>query len=158
MRPDRIVVGECRGGEALDMIQAMNTGHDGSLTTAHANSPEDMVRRLETMVLMAGMDLPLKAVRENIFSAMDLIVQISRFSDGTRKITSVSEFADMYEGEIRLQEIYRFARKGMDAKGHVLGEHIATGIIPGFVEDLREAGIDVDMSLFVPRQSEDAPC
>ena len=151
MRPDRIVVGECRGGEALDMLQAMNTGHDGSMTTAHANSPADAVRRMESMVLMSGMDLPLKAVRELIQSAINMIVQISRFSDGTRKLTSITEITGIYEGEIQLQEIFTYRRSGISADGRVLGYHSATGVIPSFVEELREAGIGVDMSIFVPK-------
>ena len=151
MRPDRIIVGECRGAEALDMIQAMNTGHDGSLTTAHANTPQDTIRRLETMIMMAGMDLPLKAVRENIFSAIHIIVQINRFSDGTRKIVSISELASIYEGEIQLQEIFQFTRRGISTEGRILGEHTATGIIPSFVEELRQTGRGIDMSVFVPR-------
>ena len=154
MRPDRIVVGECRGGEALDMLQAMNTGHDGSLTTAHANSPLDCLRRLESMVLMAGVDLPLKAVRDLIQSAVDLIVQISRFSDGTRKLTSIAEVGEIYEGEIQLQEIFAYKRTGISREGKVIGNHSATGVIPTFVEELREAGIEVDMAMFVPTLEE----
>ncbi len=150
MRPNRIVVGECRGGEALDMLQAMNTGHDGSLTTVHANSPVDAVRRLENLVLYAGTDLPLKAIRELIFSAVSLIVQISRFSDGTRKITSIAEVASMYEGEISLQEIFTFRRTGITDEGLIEGVYSATGVIPSFVEELRLAGLDVDMAMFVP--------
>jgi len=150
MRPNRIVVGECRGGEALDMLQAMNTGHDGSLTTLHANSPEDAIRRLENLVLYAGTDLPLRAIRELIFSAVHIIVQISRFSDGTRKITAISELGAMHEGEIRLQHIFEFRRTGINPQGHVEGQFSATGIIPGFVDELRQAGIELDMSIFVP--------
>jgi pilus assembly protein CpaF len=150
MRPNRIVVGECRGGEALDMLQAMNTGHDGSLTTVHANSPVDAIRRLENLVLYAGMDLPLKAIRELIFSAVSLIVQISRFSDGTRKVTSIAEVASMYDGEIRLQEIFTFRRTGITDAGLIEGVYTATGVIPTFVEELRQAGLDVDMAMFVP--------
>ncbi len=150
MRPDRIVVGECRGGEALDMLQAMNTGHDGSLTTAHANTPADSVRRLESMVLMSGMELPLKAVREMIASGIHVIVQISRFSDGTRKITSIAEMLPMYEGEVRIQELFVFERTGLSREGHVQGFYSATGVIPIFVEELRQGGMEVDMNLFVP--------
>ena len=152
MRPDRIVVGECRGGEALDMLQAMNTGHDGSMTTAHANSPEDMLRRMETMVMMAGMELPLKAVRELVFSAVDIIVQIARLSDGTRRLISISEVSSLYEGEIRLQEIFAFTRTGMAADGSVTGHFSASGVVPDFVDELRQAGIGVDMAIFVPRE------
>ncbi|MEI6218941.1 MAG: ATPase, T2SS/T4P/T4SS family [bacterium] len=152
MRPDRIVVGECRGGEALDMLQAMNTGHDGSMTTAHANTPDDMLRRLETMVMMTGMELPLKAVRDLVFSAIDVILQIARMSDGTRKVVSISEVSSMYEGEIRLQEIFRFVRTGLAADGGVSGYFQATGVIPDFIEDLRQAGLGVDMEMFVPKE------
>jgi pilus assembly protein CpaF len=150
MRPNRVVVGECRGGEALDMLQAMNTGHDGSLTTVHANSPVDAVRRLENLVLYAGTDLPLKAIRELIFSAVHIIVQISRFSDGTRKLISIAEVASMHDGEIKLQEIFMFRRTGIGEDGRIKGQYSATGVIPTFVEELRQAGIEVDMSMFVP--------
>ncbi len=152
MRPDRIIVGECRGGEALDMLQAMNTGHDGSMTTAHANSPDDMLHRLETMVMMSGMELPLKAVRELVFSAMNIIVQIARMSDGTRKLTAISEVASMYEGEIRLQELFRFVKSGITQEGAVTGFFTPTGVVPNFVDQLRQAGIGVDMAMFVPRE------
>jgi pilus assembly protein CpaF len=151
MRPDRIVVGECRGGECLDMLQAMNTGHDGSLTTAHANSPIDCTKRLESMVLMSGVDLPLKAVRDLIVSAVNLIVQITRFSDGTRKIISISEVTGIYEGDIQLQEIFAFTRSGISRTGKVIGDYSATGVIPHFVDELREAGVGVDMNIFVPK-------
>jgi pilus assembly protein CpaF len=152
MRPDRIVVGECRGGEALDMIQAMSTGHDGSMTTLHANSPDDALRRLETMMMMAGMDLPLKAIRDNIFAAVHIVVQASRFSDGTRKISSIAEISAMYDGNIQLQEIFTFHRSGLRQDGSVEGKHVPTGVIPTFVDELRDAGVGVDMSLFVPRE------
>jgi pilus assembly protein CpaF len=150
MRPNRVVVGECRGGEALDMLQAMNTGHDGSLTTVHANSPVDAVRRLENLVLYAGTDLPLKAIRELIFSAVHIFVQISRFSDGSRKLTSIAEVASMHDGEIKLQEIFVYRRTGIDENGRIQGAYSATGVIPTFVEELRQAGIEVDMAMFVP--------
>lgn len=150
MRPTRVVVGECRGGEALDMLQAMNTGHDGSLTTVHANSPPDAIRRLENLVLYAANDLPLRAIRELIFSAVHLIVQISRFPDGSRRVTSISEVSTIYDGEIRLQEIFYFRRTGIDDEGKIQGYHTATGVIPSFVEELRQAGIQVNMALFVP--------
>jgi pilus assembly protein CpaF len=147
-------VGECRGGEALDMLQAMNTGHDGSLTTVHANSPTDAVRRLENLVLYAGTDLPLRAIRELIFSAVHIIVQISRSADGTRKVTSIAEVAAIHDGEIRLQEIFSYTRKGLNEAGRVEGIHTATGVVPTFVETLRRAGIRVEMSLFVPTVEE----
>ncbi len=148
MRPDRIVVGECRGGEALDMLQAMNTGHDGSLTTAHANTVHDCVSRIEVMVMMSGMDLPSIAIREQISSAVGLIVQQTRFSCGSRKITSISEVSGVDAGRVQLGEIFKFKQSGYDAEGRVEGEFIATGLIPGFYENLRERGIPVDMSIF----------
>jgi pilus assembly protein CpaF len=141
MRPDRIVVGECRGGEALDMLQAMNTGHDGSLTTAHANSPRDMLSRLEVMVLMAGMDLPVTAIREQIASAIHLIVQQTRFKCGSRKITAITEVTGVESGKIQLQDIFVFAREGYTAEGKVKGHFAATGAVPEFLEELREAGV-----------------
>ncbi|MDR3457087.1 MAG: ATPase, T2SS/T4P/T4SS family [Verrucomicrobiae bacterium] len=154
MRPNRVVVGECRGGEALDMLQAMNTGHDGSLTTVHANSPADAVRRLENLVLYAGTDLPLRAIRDLIFSAVHLFVQISRFSDGSRKLISIAEVASMHDGEIKLQEIFKYRRTGIGDDGRIQGQFSATGIIPTFVEELRQAGLAVDMAMFVPTSVE----
>jgi pilus assembly protein CpaF len=148
MRPDRIVVGECRGGEALDMLQAMNTGHDGSLTTAHANTPRDMLARLEVMVLMAGMDLPSKAIREQIASAIHLVVQQTRFSDGSRRVINITEVTGMEGDTIQLQDIFRFQQEGFDDKGKVKGHYHATGSIPEFYEDLRSRGLAVDMSIF----------
>jgi pilus assembly protein CpaF len=148
MRPDRIVVGECRGGEALDMLQAMNTGHDGSLTTAHANTPRDMLARLEVMVLMAGMDLPSKAIREQIASAIHLVVQQTRFSDGSRRVINITEVTGMEGDVIQLQDIFRFQQEGFDDKGKVKGHYHATGSIPEFYEDLRSRGLAVDMSIF----------
>ncbi|MDR1462259.1 MAG: CpaF family protein, partial [Azoarcus sp.] len=142
MRPDRIVVGECRGGEALDMLQAMNTGHDGSLTTAHANSSRDMLSRLETMVLMAGMELPITAIREQIASAIQLIVQQTRFKCGSRKITAITEVTGVESGRIQLQDIFIFDRDGYTAEGKVKGRFTATGAVPEFLEELREAGIE----------------
>ncbi|HCE40699.1 ATPase, T2SS/T4P/T4SS family [Alloalcanivorax profundimaris] len=152
MRPDRIVVGECRGGEALDMLQAMNTGHDGSLTTIHSNSPRDCISRLEVLVLMSGMDLPVHAIREQIASAVDIIVQQTRFACGSRKVTSVAEVTGLEGGVIQLSEIYRFQQKGYDQEGRVRGDFVATGAIPDFVEELRERHIDVDMNLFRNRE------
>ncbi len=148
MRPDRIVVGECRGGEALDMLQAMNTGHDGSLTTAHANTPRDMLRRMEVMVLMAGMDLPVSAIREQIASAVHIVIQQSRFGDGTRKITNISEITGIESGTIQLNEIFKFQQEGFDDKGHVKGQFVATGLVPKFYEELQARGINIDMSIF----------
>ncbi|MFT7413741.1 MAG: pilus assembly protein CpaF [Methylophagaceae bacterium] len=148
MRPDRIVVGECRGGEALDMLQAMNTGHDGSLTTAHANTPRDMLRRMEVMVLMAGMDLPVSAIREQIASAVHIVIQQSRFGDGTRKITNISEITGMESGTVQLNEIFKFQQDGFDEDGRVKGEFVATGTVPHFYDELQDRGIPVDMSIF----------
>ncbi len=148
MRPDRIIVGECRGGEALDMLQAMNTGHDGSLTTGHANSPPDMLSRLETMVMMSGEDLPSRAIREQIASAVDIVVQQTRFSCGSRKITCISEVSGIEDDKIVLQDIFYFKQDGFDASGKVKGTFMATGWIPDFYQDLASRGIDVDMSIF----------
>lgn len=148
MRPDRIVVGECRGGEALDMLQAMNTGHDGSLTTAHANSPRDMLSRLEVMVLMAGMDLPVAAIREQIASAVQIIVQQTRFACGTRKVTSITEITGMERGVIQMQEIFKFQRLGFYDNGKIRGHFTACNAVPTFYEELREFGIDLDLSIF----------
>ena len=151
MRPDRIVVGECRGGEALDMLQAMNTGHDGSLTTAHANSPRDMLSRLETMVLMAGMDLPVTAIREQVASAVQIIVQQTRFACGSRKITSITEITGMEQGVIQMQEIFRFQRTGFQENGKVQGYFTGCGSIPTFYEELRRLGIQVNLATFEER-------
>ena len=148
MRPDRIVVGECRGGEALDMLQAMNTGHDGSLTTAHANSPRDCIARLEVMVMMAGMDLPSIAIREQIASAVNLIVQQTRFSCGQRKVTSIAEVTGVEGGRVQLAEIFRFQQTGYDERGRVQGRFEATGLVPEFYEKLRARGERVDLSIF----------
>lgn len=148
MRPDRIVVGECRGGEALDMLQAMNTGHDGSLTTAHANSPRDLIARLEVMVMMAGMDLPSKAIRDQVASAVDIVVQITRFSDGTRKVINISEITGTEGDIVQMQDIFRFQQEGFDQEGKVKGHFHATGRVPEFYEDLRQRGLSVDMNIF----------
>jgi len=148
MRPDRIIVGECRGGETLDMLQAMNTGHDGSLTTVHANSPRDLVSRLEVMTMMAGMELPELAIREQIASAINLIVQQARFSDGSRKVTHIAEITGLESGVIQMQNIFVFKQTGVDGEGHVVGQFEATGRVPEFYEDLRSRGIHVDMNIF----------
>ncbi len=148
MRPDRIVVGECRGGEALDMLQAMNTGHDGSLTTAHANSPRDTLSRLETMVLMSGMDLPMRAIREQISSAINIIVQTARLSDGSRKVTSVTEVTGMEGDVITLQDIFIFKQTGLDAQAKVLGKFVATGFVPRFIEEVKAKGVQINMKIF----------
>lgn len=144
MRPDRIIIGECRGSEALDMLQAMNTGHDGSLTTIHANSPRDAMSRIETMVLMGGFDLPVRAIREQIASAIDLVVQISRMRDGSRKLVAVSEVVGM-EGEVvTMQEIVRFSQHGVDADGKVIGEFAYTGVQPNCLRKFEEYGVPYD--------------
>ncbi len=148
MRPDRIVVGEVRGGEVLDMLQAMNTGHDGSLSTIHANTPRDALTRLETMVLMAGISIPERALREWICSALDLIVQLSRMSDGTRKIMAVSEIVGMEGNVITMQDIFVFEKEGINEQGVVLGRYKATGIRPKFTERLEQAGILLPAELF----------
>jgi pilus assembly protein CpaF len=154
MRPDRIVVGECRGGEALDMLQAMNTGHDGSLTTAHANSPRDMLSRLEVMVLMAGMDLPVTAIREQIASAVQIMVQQTRFACGTRKVTSITEITGMERGVIQMQEIFKFQRLGFYDNGKIRGHFVPCGAVPTFYEELREFGVDLDLSIFGKQDAE----
>lgn len=149
MRPERIIVGEVRSGEALDMLQAMNTGHDGSLTTGHANSPRDMLSRLETMVLMAGMDLPVRAIREQISSAIDVIVQQSRLRDGSRKITHITEVLGMEGDVIVLQDIFRFEQTGIDKQGKVQGYYRPTGIRPHFIEKLISAGQILPENIFM---------
>jgi pilus assembly protein CpaF len=149
MRPDRIIVGECRAGEALDMLQAMNTGHDGSLSTAHANTPRDTVARLETMVLMAGTQLPVRAIREQIASAIDLIVQQSRLRDGSRRITHITEVQGMEGDVVVLQDIFKFDQRGVDAEGRVVGEMKATGLRPKFMEALQGHGISLPPDMFI---------
>lgn len=148
MRPDRIVVGECRGGETLDMLQAMNTGHDGSLTTAHANTPRDMIARLEVMVMMSGLDLPVTAIREMVASAVHLIVQISRYSDGSRRLTNITEITGVESGIVSMQDVFRYQQEGFDENGKVKGYFEATGAIPHFYEEMRQRGLPVDMSIF----------
>ena len=151
MRPDRIIVGEVRGGETIDMLQAMNTGHDGSICTIHANSPRDVLSRLETMTLMAGMELTVRAIREQIASAIDLIVHQERMKDGTRRITHVSEVVGMEGDIITLQDIFLFDfRAGVDAQGKVLGTLQPTGLRPAFLEKLQDRGISVSPALFAP--------
>lgn len=150
MRPDRIVVGECRGGEALDMLQAMNTGHDGSLTTVHANAPRDVISRLETMVLMSGMELPVRAIREQISSAVDIIFQESRFSDGSRKITNVTEIVGQEGDQITMQDIFEFKQTGVAEDGKVLGFLKPTGSVPTFLEEIGSRGLTIDHSMFSP--------
>lgn len=148
MRPDRIIVGEVRSGETLDMLQAMNTGHDGSITTVHANSPRDSLYRLETMVLMSGMDLPSRAIREQISSALHLIVQIARYPDGTRKISKISEVMGMEGDTIVMQDLFEFQLEGLGLRGEILGRHEATGIVPSFLEKIRASGEILSSSVF----------
>ncbi len=152
MRPDRIVVGECRGGEALDMLQAMNTGHDGSLTTVHANSPRDALSRLETLVMMAGMELPLKVIRQQIASAVDLIVQQTRLKDGTRKVTAITEVCGMEGDVVVMTDIFKHEQTGIDEDGKVIGELKPTGMRPLFISRLEAAGIKLALDVFgVPK-------
>ena len=148
MRPDRIVVGECRGGETLDMLQAMNTGHDGSLTTAHANTPRDMIARIEVMVMMSGMELPVSAIREMVASAIDIIVQQTRFSDGSRRIINITEITGVESGIVSLQDIFKYQQDGFDDQGRVKGAFVSTGIVPGFYEEMRQRGLNPNMSIF----------
>ncbi|HSM70122.1 MAG TPA: CpaF family protein, partial [Anaerolineales bacterium] len=150
MRPDRIVVGECRGGETLDMLQAMNTGHDGSLTTLHANSPRDALSRMETMVLMAGMDLPLKVVRQQISSAIDLIIQQTRLKDGSRKVTAITEVAGMEGETVVLTDVFKFEQTGVGQDGKIIGDLKATGIRPIFGPRLEAAGFKLSGDIFMP--------
>jgi pilus assembly protein CpaF len=150
MRPDRIVLGEVRGGEALDMLQAMNTGHDGSLTTIHANTPRDALTRVESMVAMSGVNLPNRPLRTQVASAIDIVIQVERQGDGKRRLVSLQEISGL-EGEIiTMSEIFRFERRGLDAEGNVLGEHRATGVVPTFYERLRTRGIDLGLEVFQP--------
>jgi pilus assembly protein CpaF len=153
MRPDRIVVGECRGGEALDMLQAMNTGHDGSLTTLHANTPRDALSRLETLVLMAGFELPVRAIREQIASAVDAVVQVARLRDGSRKITSITELVGMEGDVVTMQELVRYAQRGIDKDGKVVGEFQYTGVQPHYLERFDEAGVQFDIRELAKLQS-----
>jgi pilus assembly protein CpaF len=149
MRPERIVIGEVRSGEALDMLQAMNTGHDGSLATGHSNSPRDMIARLETMVLMAGIELPVKAIREQIAGAIDVIIQQSRLKDGSRKLTNITEVQGMEGDVIILQDIFSFQQYGVDEQGKVIGKLLPTGVRPRFYEKLESSGIHIPSSVFV---------
>ena len=148
MRPDRIIVGECRGGEALDMLQAMNTGHDGSLTTVHANSPRDVISRLETMVLMSGMELPSRAIREQIASAVDIVIHESRLSDGSRKVTAITEVVGLEGNQIVMQDLFVFEQTGLTDEGRVLGRMKPTGAVPTWLDQLKNRGIAVEMEMF----------
>ncbi|MGA2064422.1 MAG: CpaF family protein [Thermoguttaceae bacterium] len=151
MRPERIIIGECRGPEALDMLQAMNTGHEGSLTTIHANTPRDTLARLETMIMMAGFELPLKAMRTQIASAVDLVVQASRLQGGPRKITYITEVVGMEQDTVVMQDIYRFEQEGVDETGRAHGKFLATGVRPTFMSRLESAGVRLPSSAFRER-------
>jgi pilus assembly protein CpaF len=148
MRPDRIVLGEVRGGEALDMLQAMNTGHDGSITTIHANSPRDTIARLETMSMMAEINLPDRAIRQQIASAVSIIVQVARLSDGSRRVTHISEVTGVSDEMVSLQDIFVFDRLGIGPNNRVLGRFRATGVRPKFAERLKASGIQLAPNLF----------
>jgi pilus assembly protein CpaF len=148
MRPDRILVGEVRGAEAFDMMQAMNTGHEGSLTTIHANSPRDALARVENMILMAGLDLPLRAIREQMVSALQVVIQIARMPDGTRKIITVSEITGMEGQVVTMQDVYRFEQRGIDTEGRIVGDFHPTGIRPQFAEKFVLAGIELPQDVF----------
>jgi pilus assembly protein CpaF len=147
MRPERIIVGECRGGETLDMLQAMNTGHDGSMTTAHANSPRDAIARIETMCLMAGMDLPVRAIREQISSAIDVICQQERMRDGTRKVTYITEVGGMEGDIVTMTDIFLFEQSGIE-NGKIIGRLRPTGLRPKFIDKIEAAGIHLPPSIF----------
>ena len=149
MRPERVVIGECRGGEALDMLQAMNTGHDGSLTTGHANTPRDMIARLETMVMMSGMDLPVRAIREQISGAVNIIVQQTRLKDGSRKVVAVTEVQGMEGDTVVLQDIFIFEQQGLDEKGKIIGRLKPSGIRPKFMNKFEEEGIKIPADIFM---------
>jgi pilus assembly protein CpaF len=151
MRPERIIIGECRGGESLDMLQAMNTGHSGSMTTLHANTPRDAQARLETMVMMAGMELPIKAMRQQISSAVDMIVQANRLQGGPRKLTSITEVMNMEQDTIIMQDIFKYKQLGIDQNGRAYGQFEATGVRPSFVHRLEAAGIKLPSNLFQER-------
>ena len=155
MRPDRIIVGECRGGEALDMLQAMNTGHDGSLTTVHANSPRDVISRLETMVLMSGMELPSRAIREQISSAVDIIIQEARLSDGSRKVVAITEVTALEGNQIVMQDLFAFRQTGLGDRGKIIGSFAPTGAMPTFYDRLVGMGLSVDPKMFNPDSLED---
>jgi pilus assembly protein CpaF len=152
MRPDRVIIGECRGAEALDMLQAMNTGHEGSMTTIHANSPRDAVTRLEVMIAMAGYDIPMRALRTQIASALQLIVQVRRLPGGRRKVTSVTEISGMEGDNIQMHEIFCFEQNGVDMDGHAVGSFLAAGIRPRCLDRIESRGIALPADLFLRRK------
>ena len=151
MRPDRIIIGECRGGETLDMLQAMNTGHEGSLTTCHANTPRDAIARLETMIMMAGFEMPIKAMRQQIASAVDLIVQANRLQGGPRKVTHITEVLGMEQDTIVMQDIFKYVQEGVDENGRCVGHFLSTGIRPSFMDRLESSGVRLPASAFRER-------
>jgi pilus assembly protein CpaF len=151
MRPERIIIGECRGAESLDMLQAMNTGHEGSMTTLHANTPRDALSRLETMIMMAGFELPLKAMRTQIASAIDLVIQVSRLQGGARKVTAITEVVGMEQDTVVMQDVYRYDKDGVDENGRAYGKFVATGIRPAFMSRLVQAGVRLPSSAFRER-------
>ncbi len=151
MRPERIIIGECRGGETLDMLQAMNTGHDGSLTTIHSNTPRDGIARLETLVMMSGFELPVKAIRQQIAGAVDVIVQASRLQGGPRRVTHITEIVGMEQDTVVMQDIYRFVQEGVDESGKAFGYFECTGVRPTFMSRLESAGIRLPASAFRQR-------
>ena len=154
MRPDRIIIGECRGGEALDMLQAMNTGHDGSLTTVHANTPRDAIARIETLVNMSGIELPMSALRKQIASAVHLIIQASRLQDGSRRMTSITEITGMEGDVISMQEVFRFQRTGITPENKIIGHFTATGVRSSFSERFKLWGYDLPPAIFEPMVAE----
>jgi pilus assembly protein CpaF len=151
MRPDRILIGECRGGEALDMLQAMNTGHEGSLTTIHANTPRDALSRLETMIMMNGFELPVKAMRQQVSSAIDLIIQVNRVQGGARRITYVSEVLGMEQDTVVMQDIFKYVQEGLDENGRARGNFVANGVRPSFTDRLEASGVRLPANLFRQR-------
>jgi pilus assembly protein CpaF len=151
MRPDRIIIGECRGAESLDMLQAMNTGHEGSLTTIHANTPRDAVSRLETMITMGGIELPLRAIRYQFASAVDLIIQVNRLQGGPRKVTHITEVLNMEQDTVIMQDIFLFVQDGLDEDGKAYGHFEATGVRPSAMERLESSGVRLPGNLFAAR-------
>jgi pilus assembly protein CpaF len=151
MRPDRIVIGECRGAEALDMLQAMNTGHEGSMTTIHANTPRDAVSRLETMIAMGGVELPIRALRQQFAGAVDLIIQVQRLQGGPRRLTYITEVLNMEQDQIVMQDLFMFKQDGIDETGRAFGHFEATGVRPSFMPRLEAAGVKLPSNLFAQR-------
>jgi pilus assembly protein CpaF len=151
MRPERVMIGECRGPETLDMLQAMNTGHEGSMTTLHANTPRDAVARMETMIMMAGFELPIKAMRQQIASAVDIIIQANRLQGGKRRITHITEVVGMEQDTVVMQDIYHYVRDGIDENGTTIGRFVSTGVRPNFMDRLEAVGVRLPGSAFRER-------